>query len=240
MEAGRAAFSWRDSMLRVRRLVRELRRKGFHFSGLIIPAVYYLGLRFRIPGSDRPWLTEESAGWIIGAGAASYLVLEIVRLRDPLANRLFVRLFRVILRPSEVTEITGSAYYLVGAFLSVLLFPPVIAIAAILFLVFGDFAAALVGTSIGRIKLFPPKSLEGSAGCLVACLGVGLALFWHVKPVWPVATLLALAGAVATTVVECLPWRLNDNLTIPLAAGLTLWFAARLLNLVELPLPLPW
>jgi len=204
---------------------------------LIIPAVYYLGLRLRMPGAERPWLTEELAGWIIGASAAIYLVVELIRLRDPEANRLFVRLFRVVLRPSEVHGITGSAYYLVGAFLSVLLFPPVIAIAAILFLVFGDFAAALVGTSIGRIRLFPPKSLEGSAGCLVACLAVGLALFWTVKPVWPVAILLALSGAVAATVTECLPWRLNDNLTIPLVSGVALWFAARVLSVTDLPLP---
>ncbi|MBT3267283.1 hypothetical protein HN371_09040 [Candidatus Poribacteria bacterium] len=224
-------------MLRLRRLVRELRRKGFHFSGLVIPVLYYLGLRVPIPGADGPWLTRELAIWIVGAGAAIYLVTDMTRLSDPSMNRRFVRVFRVLLRPSEVRAPTGTSYYLLGAFLSILLFSPVVAIAAILFLVFGDFTAALVGTSVGRIRIFPPRTLEGSAGCLLACLAVGIALFWHVKPVWPVAVALAFVGAAAATVAEGAPWRLNDNLTIPLVSGLALRFAARGLGVVELPLP---
>mgnify|MGYP003962131827 CR=1 FL=1 len=224
-------------MLPLRRLIRELQRKGFHFSGLIIPLVYYLGLRFSIPGSEKPWLTKETATWIVGIGTGIYLVIEMVRLTDPTANRLFVRLFRVVLRRQEVQGLTGTAYYLYGAFLSMLLFPPIVAIVAMMFLVFGDFAAALVGTSIGRIRIFPPRSLEGSAGCLLACLAVGLPLLWHVKPVWPVAVGLTAAGAVAATVSECLPWRMNDNLTIPLVSGFALRLAAHGFGVTDLTLP---
>jgi glycerol-3-phosphate acyltransferase PlsY len=177
------------------------------------------------------------ATWIVGAGAAAYLLTDMTRLSDPSMNRRFVRLFRVLMRPSEVRAPTGTAYYLLGAFFSILLFSPMIAIASTLFLVFGDFTAALVGTSIGRIRIFPPRSLEGSAGCLVACLVVGLALFWHVKPVWPVAVTLACAGAAAATVAEGAPWRLNDNVTIPLISGLALRLAARGLGVVDIPLP---
>ena len=224
-------------MFRLRRLIQELRRKGFHFSGLVIPVVYYLGLRLTIPGTERPWLTKELATWIVGAGTGLYLVIEMIRLTDATANRLFVRLFHVVLRRQEVQGLTGSAYYLYGSFMSMLLFPPVIAIIAMMFLVFGDFAAAVVGTSIGRTKLFPPRSLEGSAGCLLACVAVGLPLLWHIKPVWPVALGLTAAGAIAATVAECLPWRMNDNLTIPLVSALALRLAAHGFGVTELPLP---
>lgn len=224
-------------MLRLRGLVRELQRKGFHFSGLVIPAVYYLGLRLTIPGSEKPWLTKELATWIVGVGTGLYLIIEMIRLTDATANRLFVRLFRVILRRHEAQGLTGSAYYMYGAFLSILLFPPLIAITAMMFLVFGDFTAALVGKSIGRTRLFPPRSLEGSAGCLIACLAVGLPLLWHIKPVWPVVVCVTAAGALAATVAECLPWRMNDNLTIPLVSGFALRLAAHGFGVTELALP---
>jgi dolichol kinase len=142
-----------------------------------------------------------------------------------------------LLRKSEYRGITGAGYYLLGSFLAVLLFSPTIAIAGMLFLIFGDFAAALVGTAIGKIRLFAKKSLEGSLACFVICLGVGLLLFWKVKPDWSIGVRLALSGAIAATLAELLPLKINDNLTIPLLSGLALLLAAWSLGLGDVPLP---
>ena len=38
-----------------------------------------------------------------------------------------------------------------------------------------------------------------------------------------VGLLAALAPALIATAVECLPWKVDDNLTIPLAGGGALW-----------------
>ncbi|MBM3214501.1 hypothetical protein FJZ36_06270 [Candidatus Poribacteria bacterium] len=224
-------------MQRVRRLIRELRRKGLHASGLVIPLLYYLGLKLRIPGTDAHWVSRPVAAAILGAMTVVYFALEWVRLADPKLNRLFAQTFGWMLRADEFRGVTGAGYYLLGSFLAVALFSPSIAIAAMLFLIFGDFAAALVGTAIGKIRLFARKSLEGSLACFIACFGLGLLLFWQVKPDWSIGVRLALSGAIAATLAELLPLRINDNLTIPLFSGLAILWAAQTLGIVNVPLP---
>jgi len=204
---------------------------------LVIPALYYIGLKTTIPGTKTPMLTRTSAVLILGALTALHLIIEGLRLRVPSVNRFVYRRFGWLMRRSEYRSVTGAGYYLLGAFLAVALFSPTIAIAALLFLIFGDFAAALVGTAMGKIRLFAQKSLEGSLACFAICFVVGLALFWRVRPDWSIGVRLALSGAIAATLAEVLPWKLNDNLTIPLLSGLAVLLAALSLGIVDVPLP---
>ena len=220
-------------MRQVRELIRELRRKGFHAIGVLIPIGYYLGLKLPLPGADRMWLTQRDATLILGGITAAYFLIELVRLIDPDANRFIVRRFRFLLRRSEVHTVTGTGYFLLGAFLSVWLFRPVF---AILYLIFGDFLAALVGKAIGRIKLIARKSLEGSLACFTVCFVIGVALFWNVTPDLPITLQLAVIGAIAATVAELVPLKINDNLTMPLISGAALMIAAQTIR-VEIPLP---
>jgi dolichol kinase len=100
--------------------------------------------------------------------------------------------------------------------LSLFLFDLPVAIAAVLFLVFGDVAATIIGESWGRTSLLG-KSLEGTAAFVVAGIAAGALphLFGRGLP-FPVL----FAGAVTAAIVELLtPRRLNDNLTIPLISG---------------------
>jgi dolichol kinase len=221
----------------VRRLLRELKRKGLHVSGLVIPVLYYIGLKTTIPGSEARVLTRTSAIIILGVITVVHLAVEGMRLRVPSVNRFVLRRFGWLLRRSEYRSVTGAGYYLLGSFLAIALFSPTIAIAAMLFMIFGDFAAALVGTAIGKIRLFARKSLEGSLACFAICFVVGLVLFWRVRPDWSIGVRLALSGAIAATLAEVLPWRLNDNLTIPLLSGLAVLLAAQSLGVIEVPLP---
>lgn len=222
-------------MNRVRQFFRELHRKGLHLSGLIIPLLYYAGLKTPLPDGKGALLTRLSAAIVLGGVTLFHLGLEGVRLRVPSVNRFVVRRFGWLMRRSEHRSITGAGYYLLGSFLAVTLFTPTIAIAAMLFLTLGDFAAALVGIRMGRVRLFARKSLEGSLACFVICFGVGLILFWRVH--WNTGVWLALSGALAATLAEALPLRLNDNLTIPLLSGLAVLLTAMSLGVIEVPLP---
>ncbi|GIX06646.1 MAG: hypothetical protein KatS3mg115_1049 [Candidatus Poribacteria bacterium] len=219
-------------MRSLRRLIRELRRKGFHFTGVIIPSVYCLGLKVPPPGALEPWLNQERAVLVLGVVTGLYFLVELIRLLDPELNRAFVRQFRFLLRRSETHQVTGTGYYLLGAWLSVVLFPPTVAIAAMSFLIFGDVAAALVGMAIGRVRILGNKTLEGSLACFVVCVAVGIALFSGAG--WPHALILALTGATVATTAELLPLWVNDNLTIPLLSGAALWLVARAF---EIPIP---
>ena len=146
----------------------------------------------------------------------------------------FIRLGASMLRKSESHSFTGSTYIFLSAFLCSLLFidhPHIAAIALSLFIL-GDAVAALVGISMGRIKI-GKKSLEGSA----ACFFLGMLLFLLVYPQVPllldrwqgqVSLALMVIVSLVNTLFELFPLRfgakleINDNLSVPLITGTVL------------------
>ena len=100
-----------------------------------------------------------------------------------------------------------------GALLSILLFPPPAAAAAIYALAFGDSASALVGRSLGRVRpaFLSGKSLEGIAACFIAASLCGYFVFHDWKTALTIGT--------ASLLVDALPLGDFDNLLMPLAAG---------------------
>jgi glycerol-3-phosphate acyltransferase PlsY len=110
----------------------------------------------------------------------------------------------------------GSTYFLFSTILTILLFPKSIAIASLFILIVADTAAALVGRGIGRISIFG-KTLEGSLAFFFSSLLI----------VWIYPNLNRFPGGLAAlgaTVIEILPIKVNDNLTIPLVAGAIMFF----------------
>jgi dolichol kinase len=185
----------------------RLRRFWHVVAGLVVIAPYALGFVPR-------------AAYALGlaVGLAMLLVLDLVRLRHPATNALFVRLFQPLLLPRDLFGLNGTTYYVAGVLLAVLLFPQRLAVTSVLFLILGDFAAGTVGRSWGRIRPLPGgKSLEGSVACLLVCLAVGVPLVG-----WGPAA----GGALAATLVEFLGLPIDDNLLIPPVSGaVLLWLA---------------
>lgn len=138
-----------------------------------------------------------------------------------------------IMRKKESDRVNGSTYYLLGCFFTMVLFNPTIAIVALLFLDLGDLAAAMVGISFGRTKIYHGKSLEGCIACFVVCVVIGLSVFSHNIRLYEYITVF---GALAATLTELFLDQINDNLTIPLISGLVMTLAQWRLN-VEIPLP---
>jgi dolichol kinase len=87
-----------------------------------------------------------------------------------------------------------------------------IVLAALGFMIFGDFAAALVGKAWGRHPWpgRPGKSIEGTAAFALAAMAVGL---WFLPPHIVIISALAAAWLESYR----LPW--DDNLWIPLISG---------------------
>ena len=117
-------------------------------------------------------------------------------------------------------HLSGGAPVLAAAALSALLFPVPFSGQAMAVMLLGDTAAALIGRRFGRIRFFNGKSLEGSLAFLVTGIAVILAGFfcWH----YSVGTMLGgVLGVVAAALLEFFnrELRLDDNFTIPLAAG---------------------
>lgn len=210
------------SVKRIPRVINELKRKGFHFSGLIIPCIYLIGL------THIDFFTQKIASGVMIFVTSVYFVFECMRLYFPAVNKMFASIFHGLMREKEKNNFTGTFFYLLGSTISIVFFSPPVAIAAILFLIIGDFMAALIGISYGRIKI-GRKSLEGSIACFASCFLICVVMFWHVK--W--GEQLAFWGALAASITELLnPSFIDDNLSIPCVSGLAIHLIARRLDIV--------
>ncbi len=178
----------------------EIRRKIFHTASLSIPICYH-------------YLSKETAVLILLPVFAFYLSCDLLRHCHKGFGELFDQLITSrFLREREKKGLIGSTYFLIGTLLAIIIFPKDIAIASLYILVISDTAASIVGSAWGRIRLFRRKTVEGSiaffvTGMIVVAFTMGHSLFWGT------------AGVLGATLVELLPIRLDDNLTIPLVAG---------------------
>jgi len=164
--------------------------------------------------------------WMLALGGSLlllFIVLEIGRRLSPRWNdRLYGRVFARISRPGEAHRICTSTWYLSGLVLGVWLLPKHAIELGTLVLAFGDPIASLVGKRWGTRKVYADKSAIGTLAFFCASLVCCIAFIWWRIPqlaTWPavaVAAAIALAGAAT----ELFSTRINDNLTIPLAAGI--------------------
>jgi dolichol kinase len=200
-------------------LVKEVRRKAIHLTGLSVP----LGLIF---------LGRTVTAGAIALALAVSLLLEVQRLNGK------IRLPEV--RDHEETKVASYIYYMVGSLLCVLLFPPMIAVTAMLFLTLGDTVSGLAGSILkncdvrgmpapagrGRIKPLPVV-----AAMFTACLLIGYLASGFSGLSFPVY----LAGAAAATFADGVAIiirnrSLDDNFSIPVFSG-ALMIAVALITL---------
>ena len=151
----------------------------------------------------------------VGLLALTSLSLDLVRFRLPALNRSFMRYLSPLLKSDEGHHITGATYMLIAGFIAFIFFSREIAVVCMLFLSLGDPAAALVGKRAAGPRFFGKSPIGTGAFFLVSLLVVaGLVKGGAVEYHWSL-----LAGAGIAAVVELVPSRLDDNLTIPLVSG---------------------
>jgi glycerol-3-phosphate acyltransferase PlsY len=169
---------------------------------------------------------------ILAGVAFIFLLVDFLRLRLTSVKSIFVVLFGSQLRRKELSSLTGASYLMLASLACMLIFGrgpsgrvSGVFIAAISFLALGDTAAAIVGLSVGRVKIFR-KSLEGTVAGLLVCVGVA----------WVVAILpgldfpigIGILGAVSASLVEAMPIEVNDNVVIPLLSGTVMMVALQI------------
>ena len=186
----------------------ELQRKSFHLGMIVVPVAVYL-----LPH------TPALLGLIIATFAT--VAVDLMRLSDHRLRRFFLQLFRPLIRNHEEEHLLGSTHYMIAALLSVVVFDHEIAIAALLFLVLGDAAAAIVGKRFGK-PLYWGKSPQGSFACFVVCLVLGWPLLQSFE--------VALIGAIVATIAEAMPSPLDDNMRVPIFSGIAMQLAVRFLQ----------
>ncbi len=182
----------------------EAKRKTIHICGIAIPVLYLFVQKDLI---------------ILGFVISLFVIciLEWLRFRG-LVSLPF-------LRNKEQKKIGAYVFFVIGAFISILIFEKNIAIAAIFMLAIGDAVSGMAGTVLNADN---PELYENRMKrplvmlvMFVTCLIIGwLAL--HSLPV-------AVFGAIGATIADGVPLRvyeitIDDNLTIPLFSGMLMSF----------------
>ena len=177
----------------------ELRRKYIHLIGLVVPALY--------------WLTGKQVTLcFVAFFLFLFTAFELYRIRRGIPVKKAATIAKPLIRSHEKRGIGAHVFFAAGAFVAVLAYPKEVAIAALLMATLADGGAAVVGSMCGRHKLIGRKTLEGSLTLFLIAIVLAA---WLVKPF-----LAAFVGAIAAACVELLPT--NDNLTVPVAAGLAM------------------
>lgn len=197
----------------------ELQRKAIHLTTSLVP----LGYAF--------WGSRQTAAIVLAALSVGMLAVEAVRHGDHGLGRTFRRWFEFMLREEELTggrgdgqarrkpKWLGATPYCLASLGCVLTFPKPIAVLALLYLALGDTAASLVGKQWGRIRI-GKKSLEGLIAFVVSTALVAV-IAHSIDGQYPL-----IGGIVAAAVAglaELFLVRIDDNLSIPVAAGVTMW-----------------
>lgn len=192
----------------------ELIRKGIHLVSMSIPVMYF-------------YVTRSTAIAILLPVTIFFLAVDMSRHYVPAVHHIVARLFDPILRPHERKSglLSGATYVFISALFCVLVFPKLITITAFSILIVSDASSALIGRRLGRHK-FLDKSLEGSIAFVVTAFIVVLvtpkagagSLFGIEFAIGAIAAVLggiAEAGSASS--------HLDDNLSVPLTVGFTMW-----------------
>ena len=184
----------------------ELARKAIHIASSVIPLSYL-------------WIfqDQETMAGILLSFTIFSIFVEVARMRSVWMSSFFERWLKFMMREDEaVGKITGATWVFVGAFLTVLLvIPKKYAILGLIFLSVGDTTAALVGMGFPMVRI-GQKTLSGTLAGLAACCIAGKALGLDVSD------LVIISGAAVAMIVELIPLPINDNVSIPLSAGLAM------------------
>lgn len=159
--------------------------------------------------------------FLLGLAAVAFSV-EFARLHIESVNVQVMKLMGPFMRESERNGLSGFPFYALGVGLSLYLFEEKIAILAILFLVFSDPISSFFGVLLGREKILPNKSLQGSLAGFITCYLVSLFYLNAYEQTSIQALAFALFAGLIGSVSELLSIFIDDNLTIPVFSGLGL------------------
>jgi dolichol kinase len=178
-------------------------RKLIHLAVAVVPAIAW-------------FLSYELALALAGALLAASLAIEVARRRWPWVNRLLWRFLPATFKEGEQRRALGSTWFSLGMLAALVLFGRDVGSTAILFLTWGDPAAEFGGRRWGSPR--KKKTLAGSLACLAACLVAGLVGMG----LGGLSPWVVLAGAGVATAVERWAPPPDDNVWIPVLAGLTM------------------
>ena len=151
---------------------------------------------------------------VIGIVSLCFIALDIFRFLHKQTNILLTEKTKAIFRKGEEKKFSSMTIFLLSTFIIVLFFDIEIAIASLVFLVFGDMFGKIFGLAYGRHKIFE-KTLEGTLAYIGSVIIFGFILYTSID----IALIILISGGIAAPLIELLPIGINDNFTVPIISG---------------------
>ncbi len=192
----------------------ELLRKGIHLISLSIPVIYI-------------FVDKRTALAILLPLTFFAVAIDLLsKFRNPVRLWLY-RYFRRMLRPHETQDkliLNGASWVLISASLCVLIFPKLITVVSFTILIISDISAALIGRKYGTHPIFINKSIEGTVAFIVSAVIVIFIYGIAFNAPWTyyfAGVIAAIFGGLIEAISPII--KTDDNLSIPLSIGFTLW-----------------
>ena len=184
----------------------EFSRKIIHILNVVVPLIHI-------------YLIEDRMDMLIFLSlmVVFCFFIDVVRTQYFFLSKFFKKYLYFMMRNSEKKgEITGATWVFAGSLITIILVPKPFCIIALFFLAIGDTFAALVGMNYPFLKI-GRKTLSGSIACFVTCCIIGVLFSFGLK------TTIIIFGALIATLTELLSRKINDNLSIPIFSGISMY-----------------
>jgi len=205
----------------------ELIRKGIHLASLTIPIFYY-------------YVSRSLALEILLPVVVVSVAIDMGRHYIPALQKQVAALFDHILRPHERKAglLSGASYVLISALICVAVFPKTITVTAFAILIVSDSSSAIFGRAFGKHK-FLDKSMEGTIAFILSAWAVVLmspkagSHLGHTPLAieYFIGAFAAIVGGVAEA--GSVSLHLDDNFSVPISIGLTMWGLYWLLSVLD-------
>jgi dolichol kinase len=212
----REKLKLKHSTFRLTRESVQIYRRVWHMFGGASIALCYMS-----EGISKPL-----ALFILGIITLLIGSVDLGRLWAKDLNEKIITDFSLLIREKEKHNLSAMTYFLIGSWLSILLFSKPIAVISVLFLAFGDPIASIVGIKYAKTKsLWGGKSIEGSFACFSACF---LSSFIVLTIYYPFGFFklffFSIACGLVGALAEIVPLKLDDNFIIPIFSGIFISF----------------
>ncbi|MBC8196797.1 MAG: hypothetical protein H8E60_02805 [Candidatus Marinimicrobia bacterium] len=180
-------------------LKNEIQRKLIHFASGIIPIlVLFYGRELILP--------------ILSVITILFVLVDFFKSKIYWLKNIYTYFFKTIIRENEFDNLTGASWVLIGNLIVLLIFPENIAIFSMFILSISDSFAAIIGKYSGQTKLMN-KSLQGSIAFFIS--GLLVSIFFS-----SIALSIRVFAVISASVIELIPSRINDNISIPITTAL--------------------
>jgi dolichol kinase len=142
-------------------------------------------------------------------------ILSVIFILTDLYRMFSRKELSIFFKKAEFQKFSSMTSFLVALFIVFLIFQEIVAYLCLVFIIFGDMAAKLIGLKYGRIKIIHSRTLEGSLGFFTGCILAGYILML----IFDFRFSYLVIGAFCATLAELFSFSMDDNFTVGILTG---------------------